>query len=297
MTRAKGDDAGQHGLEPFGDEGLQHVAFNGQAHASLGHEAARGARDGAADFACTDEAFSGLHAQTFALFDLEAGDLAILEDVDPVLVGAARVTPGHRVMAHRAAAPLRQTALDGEAGVVEIEERVFAFDRVEVEIFGIRAVQLHRVAAPDEGVALRVGMDQVHDPALADHGVVVEILLKAFPKLEGKLVEGLIAVEQVIGADNGGVAPHIAAADPAFLDHRDFLLAENFRQIMGRGQPVPAAADDDDVVMGLRLRVAPGGRPAFMARQGLFDDFETGVAHGIRPSLHSGCRKTGLSSR
>ena len=52
-----------------------------------------------------------------------------------------------------------------------------------VEQLGIDAVQPHGVAAPREGVALRVGMVEVQHAALADHGVVVEVLLQPLPEL------------------------------------------------------------------------------------------------------------------
>ena len=89
-----------------------------------------------------------------------AGDLAILDDVDAAHVGAARIAPHHRVMPRGAAAPLQQPALDREARVVEIEERHHAPHLLAVEQLGIDAVQPHGVAAPRIGVALRVGMDR-----------------------------------------------------------------------------------------------------------------------------------------
>ena len=50
---------------------------------------------------------------------------------------------------------------------------------------------------------------------------------------------------------------------------------EDLGEVMRGGQPVPAAADDDDVVMRLRFGVAPGGRPALVAGEGFLDDLET----------------------
>ena len=90
----------------------------------------------------------------------------------------ARIAPDHRVVARRAAAPLQQPALDGEAGIVEIEERHHLPHRRRVEQLGIDAVHAHRIAAPRIGVALRVGVIEVEDAALADHRVVVEVLLQ-----------------------------------------------------------------------------------------------------------------------
>ena len=41
----------------------------------------------------------------------------------------------------------------------------------------------HRIAAARVGIALRIGMIQIQHAALADHRVVVEILLESFPEL------------------------------------------------------------------------------------------------------------------
>ena len=59
----------------------------------------------------------------------------------PRLIGAARIAPGDRVVAHGAAAPLQQPAHDRKARIVEIEERA-ACSRtaVAVEQLGIDAV-------------------------------------------------------------------------------------------------------------------------------------------------------------
>ena len=126
-----------------------------------------------------------------------------------------------------------------------------------IQQLGVDPVQAHGVAAPGIGVALGVGVIEVEHAALADHGVVVEVLLQSLPQLHRPFVERRVAGQQVVGADDGGVAADVAAAEPALLQHRDIgdpvLLGEIER---GR-QPVPAAADDDDVVGRLELGVAP----------------------------------------
>src|SRR5882757_5400310 len=81
------------------------------------------------------------------------------------------------------------------------------------------------------------------------------------------IVEGGAFVEQVIGADDGRVASGVAAADPAFFQHRDVSETVLLRQVIGRPQSVPAAADDDGVVLSLWFRLAPLLLPAAMARQ------------------------------
>jgi hypothetical protein len=82
---------------------------------------------------------------------------------------------------------------------------------------------------------------------------------RPFPELHGELVEGLVAVEEVVGADDGGVAADVAAADPALLEHGDAGLPELLGEVEGGGEAVAAAAHDEDVVGGLRVGVAPCG--------------------------------------
>ena len=58
-------------------------------------------------------------------------------------------------------------------------------------------------------------------------------------------------LEQVVGADDGGVTAGVAAADPALLEHGDVGQAVLLGEVVGRAQAVAAAADDDGVVAGL----------------------------------------------
>jgi hypothetical protein len=71
------------------------------------------------------------------------------------------------------------------------------------------------------GIPLGVGVKQIEHAALADHGVEVELLLQPFPQLHRKFVEGRVAGQQVVRADDGGVAADIAGAEVALLHHRD----------------------------------------------------------------------------
>jgi len=55
--------------------------------------------------------------------------------------------------------------------------------------------------------------------------------------------------------------PVFAAADPALLQHGDVADAVLLGEVVGRGEAVAAAADDDDVVFRPGFRAAPGERP------------------------------------
>ena len=97
--------------------------------------------------------------------------------------------------------------------------------------------------------------------------IVVELRLEPLPELERELVEALVLLEDVVGADVGRVATGIAAAEPALLEHRDAADTVPLRKVVGGGQPMPAAADDDGVIARLRLGAAPRRRPVPMPRQ------------------------------
>ena len=140
---------------------------------------------------------------------------------------------------------------------------------VAVEQLGIDAMQPHRVAAPRIGVALRVRMIEVEHAALAHHRIVIEVLLQPLPELHRPFVEGFVAGQQVVRADDGGVAARIAGADVALLQHRDVGDAVLLGEVVGGRKPVPAPADDHHVVFRLRLGLAPGRRPAGVAAQRL----------------------------
>ena len=78
------------------------------------------------------------------------------------------------------------------------------------------------------------------------------------------LVDRRALVVEIVGADDRGVAAGVAAADPALLEHGDLGEAVLLGQVVGRGEAVPAAADDHRVVGGFRLRRAPLALPALV---------------------------------
>ena len=268
MPGAEGDDAGDDRLQGFGDERLQYVRFDRQIDAGFRCQKRRMASDGEADLFGVDRAARRLHAGDGAgCVAQKACNLAILDDVDAQRGSGAGVTPDDGVVARRAAAPLQEAALNWEARIVEIQERRHAAHIVGVEQFGIDAVESHRVATPGVSVALCVGVEEVHDPALADHRVVVEVLLQPLPQFHRVFVERDVAVEAVIGADDRRVAPGVSAADPAFFDDGDIRQAVVLGEVIGGGEAMAAAADDYDVVAGLGRCVAPSGPPIPVAAE------------------------------
>ena len=232
------------------------------------------------DLAGADSPPRGLDPGDPVAVPQEAGDFAVLHDVDAEPVCRPGIAPDDRVVARGAAAALQQAALDREPRIVEIEERQHGPHLLPVEQLGIDAVKPHGVAAAGIGVTLRVGVVEVEDAALADHRVVVQVLLQPLPQLHRPFVEGDVAGKQVVGADDRGVAAGIARSDPAFLQHRDVADAVLLGEIVGGRQPMPAAADDHDVVGGLGRGVAPGRLPELLAREGVGQDGKERVMHG-----------------
>jgi hypothetical protein len=145
-----------------------------------------------------------------AIVDADAGDLAILHDVDTALIGSPRVAPGHGVVPHGAAAPLQQAALDREPRVVVVEVWRERANLLALEQFGVDAVHAHGIAAPRVGVTLGVGVIEVEHAALADHGVVVDVPLQPLPQLHRPFVERDVAGQQVVGAHDCGIAADVA---------------------------------------------------------------------------------------
>ncbi len=280
MPRAEGHHRVDEGLQPLRHEGLEHVALDRQAQARHLRHPAGVPRRGQGELAAADEAAAGLHAFDRAVgAAADAGYLAVLDDVDAAGVRRPGEAPGHRVVAHRAPGPVPQPPPDREARVVEVEEGQHLAHRRPVEQLRLHPVQPHGVAAPDVGVALRVGMQQVEDAPLRHHGVEVQLLLQPAPEVHGQLVERIVPRQQVVRPDDRGVAPDVARADPAFLQHRDVAHAEFLGEVEGGGEPVPAAADDHHVIAGPGLGRAPGGGPAAVAAQALEQDGKGGIAH------------------
>jgi hypothetical protein len=192
---------------------------------------------------------------------------------------APREAPGDGVVARGSAAGLVEAAEDGETRLLEIEVGDDLADPLGIQKDRIIPLISYCISAPCIGVALAVGVEQVDDAALGMHHVVVEVGLEPFPELQRMGVEFRVSGQAVVGADNGGVPAHVAAAKVALLQHRDIGKAMFFREIMRRGQPVTAAADDDDVIGVARCRVAPGRAPALVPGQALGEHRQAGIPH------------------
>src|SRR5262249_44444618 len=108
-------------------------------------------------------------------------------------------------------------------------------------------------AVPDVLRAVR----EVEHAALAEQDLVAELLLQSFPQLERVLVDARALVPQVVGPDDRGVAGHVAAGQPALLQHRHVGDPVVLGEVVRGGEAVPATAHDHHVVAAARLRIPP----------------------------------------
>ena len=274
-----GDHVVDAGLEPLGHEGLEHMGLDRKLDPGHRGNLRRAARDDDADPARPDAPARGLDARDAPALDLDASDLALLDEVHATLAGRASVAPGHSIVARGAAARVVEPAVDGVARLLEVEIGQELAHPLLVQKLGVVALVDHGVAAPREGVALAVGVEEVDEPALGMHDVVVDLGLEPLPEVERVRVELRVARQEVVGPHDRGVAPDVAAADVSPLQHGHVGDAVLGGEVVGGREAVPAPADDHHVVALARLGVAPDGPPAAVAAQPLADHPEARIAH------------------
>ena len=271
MAGSECNDPGYYRLQSLRDERLQDVALDRQPQAGHRGQPRTVSSDRDCDLVRVNVAARCRDAGYAASGSHDPDDLAVLDDVDASVACGARVTPRDCVVADRAAAPLKQAALYGKPRRLEIQKGIESSYRFGVDQFGIDAMDAHGVAPPGIGVALRIGVIEVEHPALADHGVVVEVPLKSFPQTQRQFVKGNISRQQVVRPDDRGIASDVSTAEPSFLENGDVLHSVLVREIKCRCEAVSTAADDDHVVSVPRRGVTPLRPPAPMAREGICD--------------------------
>jgi len=106
-------------------------------------------------------------------------------------------------------------------------------------------------------VRIEASVCQGEMPARGIKQVQVKVGGEVLPQAHRFVIKLHALGREVVGADDGGVAPGVAAADVTLLDHGDIGDAVVARQVIRGGQPVAARADDHHVVAGFQR---PGGR-------------------------------------
>jgi hypothetical protein len=226
---------------------------------------------------------SPLHAGAAATLDQKFLDLALLDDIDAQPVGGAGIAPGNGIVTRDAGTGLPDRAMDRIAGLRRIiVDRHPALDLGKVQKAGIDAVDLHGIDHAGGHLHLGGTGDHLHHAALRQHDVVVQLPRQPLVERQREVVERRAFGIEIVRADRRGVAAGIAAAQPAALDHRDIAQAMGPGEIVGRGKPLPAAADDHHIVARLGLRAAPGGAPALLAGKPLLEQRKRRIVPGHR---------------
>jgi hypothetical protein len=138
-----------------------------------------------------------------------------------------------------------------------VEDRAERLHVVGREPLGVDPAQPVGVQPAHRGADVAEGVCEVQHAALAELEVGSQVVLEPLPELQRVLVDRRALVPQVVRTDDRGVPRHVAAGQPALLEHADVGDPVVLREVVGRGQTVPAAADDHDVVSTFRL----GGTP------------------------------------
>ena len=126
----------EDGLDGFGHERLQGVAFDGQAKTRHAGEHARMPGNGDAHLAGLDETARRLEALDAAAVPADTRHLTVLDDVDAAAVGGAGKAPGHGIVPRHATAPLQGAPHHGITRIGRgIEDRHHALDLLDAEDF------------------------------------------------------------------------------------------------------------------------------------------------------------------
>jgi hypothetical protein len=171
-------------------------------------------------------------------------------------VGPACVAPHDGVVADDPARRVVERRLDGPGDVLgEIHLRAELADLVRVDDLAVDPEELVHLGALGGGDDPAVGVGERQVALLGEEQVEVELRREALVELDALLVELGALRRAVVGADDGRVTPGRARADVVLLEDGDVRDPVVLGQVVRRREAVRAAADDDDVVAVLELRL------------------------------------------
>ena len=159
-----------------------------------------------------------------------------------------------------------------------------------IEELGVNAGKAHGIAAARERGHIAIGVRQIDDAARAVHDVVVQIPRECLPAPQRILIEVVVLRQEVIRADDRGIAPDIAVTEQALLEDGHPLDAMISRQMVGRCQAMPAGSDDDYVVGIAEPRPGPKGPPIGIACQAGTQQRPSRIPRSRLPQRPSACR-------
>jgi len=129
-----------------------------------------------------------------------------------------------------------------------------------------------------EGAKLMLGLAQHQHATGREHHIVIQFLAQPFVKRARQFINGNRRILQVIGADNGGIAPRIAAAQPALFQNGDIRHFMVLGEVIGGGQAMPAGPHDHRVILRLRLWRTPGPLPILVVIHGVAGERKDRIA-------------------
>ena len=180
----------QHRFQGFRHVSLQWVALQGQAQPGHPRQHAGMAGDDNTNPIRLDAAAAGLDAGHPAIVPVDAGDLALLDNIDSQGIGGAGKPPGHRVVAGNPAPALQRgpkdwithpgRGIDHGDGGLDLRRR---------DHLGVNPVQAVGADPPFYIPHVLQAVAQVINAALAEHDVVIQVPAQPFPQFQRLLIE------------------------------------------------------------------------------------------------------------
>ena len=93
-------------------------------------------------------------------------------------------------------------------------------------------------------------------------------------------------IVEIVGADDRGVPPRIASADPAFFKHGDVRNAVFLGKIICRAQTMPATADNDRIICWFGCRIRPLFGPVLVTVQCFSKEAECAETRHAVPAIN-----------
>ena len=175
--------------------------------------------------------------------------------LNAALGGARRIGPHDRVVPGGGAGRVvqrREHRVPHVDGQIEAGRQLG--DVVGEDQLGIDAQVLVHLGAPAHGPDGGIGVGQRQMAALGVLQVEVQLVAQPAPEIQRLGVELHTLRGEVVGPHDGGVASRVAAAEIALVEHGNVGDPVVRGQVVRRGKPVTAAADDHGVVGGPQLR-------------------------------------------
>ena len=243
-----GDGLVEEGLERLSDHRLQRVGGDGKRDPGESGHVTAPPGGGVEYHLGSDEAAAGFDASNAAVFAVYAGDFGEGVQFRSAPVCAATEPPDHGIMPYHAARRMVQRADDGVRQTFpQAHGGHKLLDFGGADHPAVHAQDAVELGAHPQGVEGGVGMTKVEAAHLVEEQVEVQLLGQSFVQLDALVEEGDALDGEIVGADDGGGAGAGPAAEVALVEDGDVLHAQ-LSEVVGGGQPMHAAADDDHAV-------------------------------------------------